>query len=346
MTILLPEMSDSMHYFRANLHCHTTVSDGSKSPEQIRHDYMQHGYQIVAFTDHNCFIDHNDFSHDGFLALNGYELDVTEGTDRIENNCRKTCHMCFIAGTPDMDKTVLYHRSLYYNPNYRDRYVFDENEPDFVRVYEPDCINTMFRTAVENGFFCTYNHPTWSKEDYRQYSLYDGMSAMEIVNYGCRIEGYDDDNGHCYTDLLNQHKKIYCIATDDNHNRTDDEHPKCHSYGGYVMIASETLEYVSVMEALKSGRFYSASGNHKILGPEIRSLVFDGNKVRIKTGDAYKIEYMPCTRRNSLVAAPEGESVREAEFTVADDEVWFRLVVTDHRGFKAYTNGYFLEDLR
>ena len=69
--ILLPEESGDLRYYRANLHCHSTLSDGRKTVEQIREDYMTHGYSIVAFTDHDVFLRHNDLSHDGFLALNG-----------------------------------------------------------------------------------------------------------------------------------------------------------------------------------------------------------------------------------------------------------------------------------
>ena len=31
-------------YFRANLHCHTTVSDGKFTPEEIKAHYKAYGY--------------------------------------------------------------------------------------------------------------------------------------------------------------------------------------------------------------------------------------------------------------------------------------------------------------
>ena len=36
-------------WYRANLHCHTTVSDGHWSPERIKEEYIRAGYSIVAF---------------------------------------------------------------------------------------------------------------------------------------------------------------------------------------------------------------------------------------------------------------------------------------------------------
>ena len=37
--VLLPDSG----YFKANLHCHTTLSDGDFTPEQMKEAYMAHG---------------------------------------------------------------------------------------------------------------------------------------------------------------------------------------------------------------------------------------------------------------------------------------------------------------
>ena len=47
---LLPE---SGNFYKANLHCHTTLSDGRLTPEEIKELYKSQGYSIVAYTDHN-----------------------------------------------------------------------------------------------------------------------------------------------------------------------------------------------------------------------------------------------------------------------------------------------------
>ena len=44
---------DSGRFYKANLHCHTTVSDGMKTPAEIKALYQANGYSIVAFTDHD-----------------------------------------------------------------------------------------------------------------------------------------------------------------------------------------------------------------------------------------------------------------------------------------------------
>ena len=45
-------LTPGVNAYKANLHCHTTMSDGRLTPEEIKAHYQAHGYSIVAFTDH------------------------------------------------------------------------------------------------------------------------------------------------------------------------------------------------------------------------------------------------------------------------------------------------------
>lgn len=99
--ILLPEKSENLKYYKANLHCHSTISDGAKTPKQLKEDYKTHGYSILAITDHEVFIPHNDLSDDDFLMLGGYEIGVA-------GKKNKTCHLCFVALSPDNTQEVCF----------------------------------------------------------------------------------------------------------------------------------------------------------------------------------------------------------------------------------------------
>ena len=89
---LLPEKGN---FYKANLHCHTTLSDGKKPIEEVADLYKRHGYSVVAFTDHNILLPHPELRTKDFLPLTGYELNVNApGYPRRDS---KTCHMCFIS---------------------------------------------------------------------------------------------------------------------------------------------------------------------------------------------------------------------------------------------------------
>ncbi len=339
--ILIPEQSENMLHVRANLHCHSTVSDGRKTPEQLVADYKAHGYQVLCLTDHEIFVPHNNLSTDDFLLLNGFEFSI--------NGDGCCCHLCLIAKQKDNRLQPCYHRTKYVwdgIEQYRKDILFDETKLDFEREYTGDCINEVIRQGKENGFFVTYNHPTWSRENYPRYIRYKGMDAMEIVNFGCVIMGYDDDNGHCYEDFLFEREKTFAIATDDNHNVYEDDDPKCDSYGGYTVIATPKLQYEAVTKALSEGIFYASTGNYKQSGPAINFMeLTDDKKLKIKTSGAYAINFISNRIHSQSKVAQDGTEITNAEFSIPDDIKWFRLTVLDNRGFKAYTNAYFIKDL-
>ncbi|MFH1085364.1 MAG: CehA/McbA family metallohydrolase [Chloroflexota bacterium] len=63
------------HWFKGNLHTHTTQSDGRLSPTEAVSWYREHGYDFVAITDHWVVTQGATLTTDaGFLVLTGAEL--------------------------------------------------------------------------------------------------------------------------------------------------------------------------------------------------------------------------------------------------------------------------------
>ena len=50
------------NFYKANLHSHTNVSDGAFCPQDVKKVYLEHGYSIVAFTDHDVLMPHYDLN--------------------------------------------------------------------------------------------------------------------------------------------------------------------------------------------------------------------------------------------------------------------------------------------
>lgn len=65
-------------FYKANLHCHTVLSDGRWTKEQVKAEYQRRGYSIVAFTDHRHYGWHPELMDDGFVPLAAYEADLNE----------------------------------------------------------------------------------------------------------------------------------------------------------------------------------------------------------------------------------------------------------------------------
>ena len=337
-TYLLPEGGT---FYKANLHCHTIISDGKKTPAEVKELYLKKGYSIVAYTDHDVFLAHNDLTDENFLALNGFEVEIMEQYGRGRSIGRGRCDICYIALEKDNVMHLLWHREKFligHGHEYADQVRFDEELKNYSRSYTPECVSEMMEIGRENGFFVTLNHPTWSRENYTYYSKYHGLHAVELMNGGATSLGFDEYNPRVYDDMLRTGKKLYCIGADDNHNREDDDSRYSDSGWAWTVIKAEGLTYESVADALKNGNFYASEG------PEIYDLYVEDGKVHIKCSPADRIFCTYQKRVGGIVLAENGKPVTEAVFDANPEYGYFRITVRDERGYHACTNAYFPED--
>ena len=92
MKHLLPQKP----FFKANLHTHSTISDGKLTPEEVKAVYKERGYSILSITDHSVMIPHNDLTDPDFLMITGTEIDFPL------SGSAKTCHLCMLSRDPQL----------------------------------------------------------------------------------------------------------------------------------------------------------------------------------------------------------------------------------------------------
>ncbi len=323
MKILLDE---GMPYYKANLHTHTTLSDGKYTPEEIKELYKSHGYSVVAYTDHEHIIDNSHLADGDFLPITACELAIKDGETKSTGKHPelKVCHLNFYSLDPHNVTTPCY-SSVYDHFNREElaaRGLIHFTE-EYKRVYSHEGISEMIRMGKEQGFIVSYNHPNWSLENANDYLGYEGAFAVEIFNTAVTVMGMPDDE-RVFDDMLRSGKHLYCTACDDTHK-------ECDMFGGWVMINARRLEYSEIMNALAAGNFYASTG------PVISSLVIDGEKVRIKCSDASRISIVT---RGRIANTVTGDELAEAEFLLKDNYGYFRIRVEDKYGKKAYTQSY------
>lgn len=324
MQILLDEKKP---YYKANLHCHSILSDGKMTVEELKTAYMQQGYSVVAFTDHEHLIDNSYLNDENFLAITACEVAIKEFPEQstLVNMAMRVCHLNFYALDPHNTITPCYEKVY-------DHYVNEHNahliryEKEYKRRYDKDGVNEMIRIANEQGFIVSYNHPTWSLEDASRYLQYENLWAVEIHNTSCAKVGMLTDE-HALDDFLRADKPIFCTAADDNHQKAD-------MFGGWVQINAPALTYANIMTALQKGNFYASTG------VDVYSLVRDGNEVTIRTSPCKQITLTTKGRRVSTVRAEENETICQATFALRKTDGHFRIRVTDEKGRSAYTQAY------
>lgn len=157
---------------------------------------------------------------------------------------------------------------------------------------------------------------------------------MEIYNYGCEHDGLYGFNPQSYDEMLRQGNRLFCVATDDNHNQHPFGDPLCDSFGGFVMVKAEELTYDAVIKALLHGDFYSS------MGPEIYSLSVENGVLEIETSPVEKIYVMTSGRNCHKKVAASGEIMTRVSFVLDGTEEYIRVQVRDGQGRYACSNAY------
>ena len=313
------------NFYKANLHCHSTNSDGRMRVEDIKEAYKKQGYSVVAFTDHEHVIDNSHLTDGEFIAINACEIAIKEmpKNSTLINTNMRVVHLNFYAKDPENLITPCYSSVYdhYLNDEIRDKV---KHDGEYERVYSSEGVSEIIAEAKRNGFIVSYNHPTWSLEDASRFCGYDGLFAIEIFNYGTYLMGLPDDEV-AVDQMRRAGKKLWLTACDDNHNKDAD------SFGGFVMIDAKELRYASVISALEAGDFYASCG------PEIYSVEREGDEIFVKCSPAARISVISETRAAKTVFAETGESLCSASFKINEKNGAFRVRVTDSCGKRAFT---------
>jgi len=326
-------LSENEKEYKANLHCHTTLSDGKFTPHQIKEQYKEKCYSIVAFTDHDVYIRHNDLSDENFLALNGFEAEFFDWEER-KGSKRRNAHFCMIALDENIRFQPCYNKGhyLFFNPeSSRELVEYDENEPPFVRSFEPENINLFIKKCREQNFFVTYNHPRWSLETLEDYGEYKGMNAIEIMNgVGVKM-GADDICENSFEELLRKGNNIFAVAGDDTHERAD-------LFWFWTNIRARELTYESISESLLKGNFYATSG------PEFKELYVEDGKLVVKSSEVKYIRFATNHRHFNNCFNDDGTPKTEASFEIDfENDTYVRVVLEDFHGHFAFSNPYFVK---
>ncbi|MCQ2400971.1 MAG: hypothetical protein MJ059_03485 [Lachnospiraceae bacterium] len=328
--------------YKANLHCHTTISDGHNTPEEMKEYYKARGYQIMAMTDHEFLVDHTDLADEDFLCINGYEYAFAEGgvtglTDLAKYRKARTMEFNLYAKDPKNTTQVCFnpewviHGEMWRIPEIK------AYERDLPRDYTGECMQNLIDKAREHGFLVNLNHPNYSYEDTDFFGDFRGLMSMEIINQGSYYK-YSEFNGQMYDRMLKLGHRIGILASDDNHRASIDGDELDPRPWGCTMIQPETFTYEGVIEALEKGNYYASQA------PVIDSLVMEDGAVKIKSKNAKCFVMLTEFRNSKAVSAPLHETIDEAEFPVPEGERYLRFEVFDAYGRRAATRAYFRDE--
>ena len=325
--------------YKANLHCHSTLSDGKKTPKELKEMYKSHGYSILAITDHEVPKNHSYLNDEEFLTITGYEVYIRPDENGRYNVYDKETHINLFARDPLNEAIVCY------NPHYC-KYLSEVEKSQLAKVgsqenrrHTVDYINMLVRTAKENGYIASYNHPWWSMEAEESILSYDGFFSMEMCNYSSYLISHLEYNASLYDKMLLRGKNIFCHSSDDNHNDYPEGSPYCDSFGAFTMIMPEEFSYESVFQAMEKGDMYSS------IGPVFNEVSLMGNKIHIECSDVQEIRVFTGSKSPLRKFAEEGETINYANFEIDNRVGFIRVSIVDKDGKFADTRGYMRNEL-
>ncbi len=301
-------------WLKGNLHSHSVFSDGNWTPEQLKEQYQKHGYDFLAITDHDIYVDTRYLSDERFTMLQGYEL-----WGRSQTDDEHPSHINFLwAG--EMEGIV-----------------GGEKQPLKQRTSKL-CMERCYEMRGK-GAYVMLNHPHWSHLVSTDVQDENPYHAVEIINYATDwLQGVGNSKVF-WTDLLYRGLKLWNGGSDDNHNRYSPidnvDNAYSDSFGGFTIVKAADRSDKAIIDALKRGSFYTSTG------PSIYEFYIEDEVVHVKCSPCVRIllngEGWQCQQKI-------GRYLTECTFPLKGTEKFVRMECMDQAGRSAYSNPIWLED--
>ena len=336
-------LSSDKNQYKANMHCHSTLSDGKLTPEELKRAYREKGYSVLAITDHCVPKSHSALNDEDFLLLTGYEAYIRPDSRGNYNAFAPEVHLNLFARDPENETLICYNRGYTkYIPAEKHGELCragDERQREFTVEY----INEFIKTAIANGYLVALNHPFWSMDSEARMLSYENLFSLELYNTGSYMLNNIENAEPLYDIMLRHGMKLGCHAGDDNHNSKPLDSPYSDSFGSFTMILADSLEYSSIIRALDEKNFYASSG------PQIHEIrVVDapegGKLVRVKCSPVSKMFMFYGSKSPRHIRLEEGETAESFEFPIHPDAQYIRISIYDDKGKVANSRGFFREE--
>jgi len=185
MSTLVNPFTTPGQWYKANLHCHTTLSDGEATPQQRIDQCAEAGYQILALTDHWTTNDLSALDSRGLLLIGGIEVHPSRGDKPMH-------HFVGLGVT---------------HP-----YTTERDDP----LPAQERIDDLRARGAE----VIYAHPRWTGQNVHDMLALDGWRAFEIYNSTCAKVGRPESDA-IWDDLCEAGVLVGGLASDDVHRGRD-----------------------------------------------------------------------------------------------------------------------------
>lgn len=252
-------------FWRGNLHCHSTLSDGRLPLIRVVSAYRAQGYDFLAVTEHfNAgygfpLADTRPFRTASFTTLIGAEIDAP--------------------GSAIGERWFLNAIGL---------------PCDFAPVGAGETLPDLAARARAAGAFVAAACPYWSGMLVDDVLRLDAIHAIETDNATAHAHNDRGDSWHLLDGALALGRRLFGLAVDDAHFTAG--WPDW--FQSWVVVRAEHLDPDALLAALVHGHFYSSQG------PAIHDLTVAGDTLRLACSPAAAIVVSGRGARSDRIHAP------------------------------------------
>ena len=296
-----------LNAFRANLHTHSTTSDGKFTPDEVMERYSAEGYDVMCMTDHYKTNRLADIDPHGMLLLSGVELHPAGG--RVVRS-----HMLCVNVPEDFVTEAMIAPPV----------------PGENRMQQlVDAVNAA-------GGLCYLAHPYWCGFRSEEIAALHGLAGIEVYNTSTRYIG-KEYNMQIWDELLDAGFRYTALAVDDMHWEHD-------LFKGWTVILAPDKSPRSILHALEHGDFYASQGpsferitlENGILSADFSPVMAAIAMRRQKGGYCAAIE-------DAMGPGSENKPVTHLELDVSKfQDNYLRIQLRDAQGRMAWSNPVFV----
>ncbi|HOK38100.1 MAG TPA: CehA/McbA family metallohydrolase [Bacteroidales bacterium] len=219
--LIVGKIHSQARYYKAQMHCHSTNSDGNYTPQELVEKYKNSGYEIIMITDHNYLTLSSEVNVPGVLIIQSEEITF----DRHWNG-------------------FFLNDQIIPTENYTCQEAIDA-----VRLQGGLIQLNHYRKGL-------FSPASWAANSADILAFENGPDFLEIWNTGTELTQTNDDKS-VWDSVLTAGKIVWGSATDDFHPSTIEylEYNK-----EWNMIWLDSLCPLNVYNSLKEGKFYASTG--------------------------------------------------------------------------------------
>jgi PHP domain len=285
-------------WLRANLHTHTTCSDGRWSPEETAQQYRQKGYDVLVITDHSTVTPVDGLSDDQMLVVRGQEMHPTGRNG------------------------VLYHMLA----------VGMQESIEGKAYSVQECIDA----ARGQGALVFKAHPVWCGLTSADVNELEGISGIEVWNATC-LRHAKPSSEALWEELLHCGRFLPALAVDDCH-RPDEHYRGDFATAWIMVKAAEKSAEAFMAAVAAGRYYATLGPVIEDFRLEADAASASGWRATARFSGARAVWFVSDTSSGRCYEFPdEAEAVTEWEHPLSDRARYVRLVVEDRAGLRAWS---------